>query len=72
MASTSTFLMVGFRSNCLIAFTLLFAMARFRRAFRFNSVTAMTLYVFTMFVYWGRWNAVLPKHRVASAISPQK
>lgn len=45
MASTSTFLMVGLRSNCLIALTLLVAIARFRRALRFNSVTAMSVYV---------------------------
>lgn len=41
MASTSTFLMVGLRSSCLIALVLLLAIARFRRAFRFNSVTPM-------------------------------
>lgn len=45
MASTSTFLMVGFRSNCLIRLTLLVAMARFRRALRFNSVTPMTVLI---------------------------
>ena len=48
MASTSTFLMIGLRSSCLMAFVLLLAMARFRRAFRFNSVTPM---IVSFFIY---------------------